>query len=584
MAKMFVHYSGTKAEFIAAGLATAYTNSIVFIKGGDAGTGECIYTHGEYFATAQELINALNYVKGVNVGGTNYNAAAGGGYVAFEAADPATVTVNADETGVKIGLSKTFTDNVSDIATRLAAVADDYLTSEDYEALEALITGDSGLAARVKTIEDDYLKAADKNELDGKIGTNATAITVLEGSDKGMSVRAIAQNEIAKQLESENISDSFDTLKEMAEYLSSHPQDVTDMNGKINANTAAIATLNGDVNTAGSVDKKIADAIADLASDGELAEVSGKVATLEGLVGEGKVSDRIDAAIAAEVIRANGAYATAAQGAKANTAIQDGVNGTYVSLTKDGTNLKVSETLQRVAEASETAKGLAEASDVKAYVDAQVSGKNVTAAGDDYVSATASGNKVTVTATDATKTSLALADSALQKTDITSGATNGTINVDGTEVAVKGLQDAAYATVESINNTAEDYAAAAEAAAKKYADDNFVKSAGHVVFTQTEKDKLAGIADGAQVNVIEAISVNGVTATVSDKTATVDVDCYTQDEVDALVSPKANAADVYTKNQVDEELTKKANVGDSYLKSETYTKQEINDLWVWEEL
>lgn len=538
MAKMFVHYSGTKAEFIAAGLATAYTNSIVFIKGGDAGTGECIYTHGEYFATAQELINALNYVKGVNVGGKSYNAAAGGGYVAFEAADPATVTVNADETGVKIGLSKTFTDNVSEIATRLAAVEGDYLTSEDYEALEALITGDSGLAARVKTIEDDYLKAADKNELDGKIGTNAAAITVLEGSDKGMSARAIAQDEITKQLESENISDSFDTLKEMAEYLSSHPQDVTDMNGKINANTAAIATLNGDVNTAGSVDKKIADAIADLASDGELAEVSGKVATLEGLVGEGKVSDRIDAAIAAEVTRANGAYATAAQGAKADTAIQDGVNGTYVSLTKDGTNLKVSETLQRVAEASETAKGLAEASDVKAYVDAQVGAKNVTAAGDDYVSATASGNKVTVTATDATKASLALADSAVQ--EVATGDTNGTIKVDGTEVAVAGLQDAAYATVASINATS-----------KQYADDNFVKKEGYVAYSDADKTKLAGIAEGAQVNVIESIEINGVTATINDKTASVTVDTYTKKEVDDALALKANAADVYTKTEVD---------------------------------
>lgn len=44
----------------------------------------------------------------------------------------------------------------------------------------------------------------------------------------------------------------------------------------------------------------------------------------------------------------------------------------------------------------------------------------------------------------ATKTQGALADSALQPADIKTGTTNGTISVDGTEVAVKGLGSAAY--------------------------------------------------------------------------------------------------------------------------------------------
>lgn len=554
MAKMFVHYSGTKAEFIASGFETTYTNSIVFIKGGDTGTGECIYTHGEYFATAQELIKALNYVKGVNVGGTNYNAAVGGGYVAFEAADPTTVSINAGSTGIQIGLTEEFVKSVDDVIAAVEAINKDYLKATDKTELQGAINVEKG---RVDAIEADYLKESDKTELDGKIKTNTDAIAVLNGKAEGSVDKKIAD---AIDAFAAAVTDdgTINTYKEALEWISTHGGDYTTLLGEVNQNTNAIATLNGNAETAGSVDKKISDAIADLASNGELAEVSGKVTALEGLVGEDKVSDRIDAAIAAEEARADAAYATAAQGTKANTAIQDGVDGTYVSLTKEGTNLKVSETLQAVADASETAKGLAEASDVKAYVDAQVGAKNVTAAGDDYVSATASGNKVTVAATDATKAFLALADSALQKDDITSGATPGTIAVEGTDVKVNGLGNAAYATVESINTTAEGYAAAAEAAAKKYADDNFVKSAGHVVFTQTEKDKLAGIADGAQVNVIEAISVNGVTATVSDKTATVDVDCYTQDEVDALVSPKANAADVYT-------------------------KQEINNLWAWEE-
>ena len=52
--------------------------------------------------------------------------------------------------------------------------------------------------------------------------------------------------------------------------------------------------------------------------------------------------------------------------------------------------------------------------------------------------------------------SLKKADSAVQS--IAEGATNGTISVDGADVAIHGLQDGAYATVKSLNDTAQGYA------------------------------------------------------------------------------------------------------------------------------
>lgn len=64
---------------------------------------------------------------------------------------------------------------------------------------------------------------------------------------------------------------------------------------------------------------------------------------------------------------------------------------------------------------------------------------------------------------------------------------------------------------------------AAEQNAKTYADNNFVKTEGYVAYSEDEKTKLAGIAEGAQVNVIEAVKVNGVDATVADKVAEVTV-------------------------------------------------------------
>lgn len=58
--------------------------------------------------------------------------------------------------------------------------------------------------------------------------------------------------------------------------------------------------------------------------------------------------------------------------------------------------------------------------------------------------------------------SLDKADTAVQT--VTAGETNGTIKVDGTEVAVAGLQNAAYTTVKSINDTAQGYVDTAKAA------------------------------------------------------------------------------------------------------------------------
>lgn len=98
----------------------------------------------------------------------------------------------------------------------------------------------------------------------------------------------------------------------------------------------------------------------------------------------------------------------------------------------------------------------------------QISDKNVGAQGDAYVSATAADNTVTVAATTKLSEAVAKAETAVQ--EVTTGATNGTIKVDGTEVAVANLQDAAYVTVESLNTTAQGYATTAEQNAKGHAD------------------------------------------------------------------------------------------------------------------
>lgn len=121
---------------------------------------------------------------------------------------------------------------------------------------ESNIASASDLTAVEKKIDNEVTRATEKDGvLETAINTQKDRIDALVGADAPaegetqMSVREIVQDEVALQLESENISDSFDTLKEMAEWLSSHPEDVAEMNDAIGKNTTGVATNAADIVT-----------------------------------------------------------------------------------------------------------------------------------------------------------------------------------------------------------------------------------------------------------------------------------------------------------------------------------------------
>lgn len=86
--------------------------------------------------------------------------------------------------------------------------------------------------------------------------------------------------------------------------------------------------------------------------------------------------------------------------------------------------------------------------------------------------------------------SLGKADSAVQA--VAAGDANGTIKVDGTEVAVTGLQNAAFATVESINDTAQGYVNTAKTALEGTATDT--DESVTIAGAKKYADKVAGAA------------------------------------------------------------------------------------------
>ena len=102
--------------------------------------------------------------------------------------------------------------------------------------------------------------------------------------------------------------------------------------------------------------------------------------------------------------------------ASLNATVTGTSTSTYSTVKIDEANGKLTAVTitDTIGNVSANKAGYAEATDVKAYVDNQVSSKNVAAEGDTYVSATAGGNKVTVKATEKLTVAVDKAETALQ--------------------------------------------------------------------------------------------------------------------------------------------------------------------------
>lgn len=135
------------------------------------------------------------------------------------------------------------------------------------------------------------------SELRGLIGDNADAIAVLAGDDTGKSARAIAAAEVAKIVADANAS--FDTLKEIADWIMSDTTGAASMAADI---TALEAKLEG-------VDKTVVESIAnaiDAALKVDNADKYALASTVSGLTGQLEtIAGQITALEAAKHTHAN---------------------------------------------------------------------------------------------------------------------------------------------------------------------------------------------------------------------------------------------------------------------------------------
>ena len=136
----------------------------------------------------------------------------------------------------------------------------------------------SGINSKVGTVPEnktvvemiaDAQAAATYNDTEVRslITANKTAIDTLIGSvdgDKSKSAREMAHEEVAKVVD--GAPESFDTLKEISSWISTHSDSAVTMDNSIKANTAAIEKLNGADTVTGSVAKAVKDGVTPVAN------------------------------------------------------------------------------------------------------------------------------------------------------------------------------------------------------------------------------------------------------------------------------------------------------------------------------
>ena len=319
-----------------------------------------------------------------------------------------------------------------------------------------------------------------------------TKVTTLIGKDAGKSVRQITAEEIARELVEGGASESFDTLQEIAKWITEHPDDVAAMNAAIQTAQEAAEAAQADVDAlekvVGTAKTTEAEATGlykyiDDANAGKVDKEEGKTLTSNDFTNDLKAKlDGIAAGAQANFITGvDEAEFTVTEGslsvnkiaaekitglndavtAKADK-VADAVEGNFAGLDADG-NLKDSGS--KASDFATAAQG--------AKADSAIQGVKV--------------NGVELTADEEKKVNVTVAE----------GATNGSVAVNGKDVTVHGLKSAAY-------TESSDYATAAQGA----------KADSAIQKVSVNGVELEATENGVDVTVAEStadgkISVNG---------------------------------------------------------------------------
>ena len=204
------------------------------------------------------------------------------------------------------------------------------LESSDLDTINSSIESINSSIEEINTALDSKLEASDLSALEGKVAT-------LIGVDADKSVRTIASEEVAKVVD--NAPATFDTLKEIADWIESHPESVAELNSRLTSVEENVSTLSSTVEGLGTSVEGLEAKDAEL--EASIGEATGRIGTLEATIGNaesGLVKDIKDNATAISTV--DGKVDSLTGRVSANEGAIETLNGSVATLESDVTSLK----------------------------------------------------------------------------------------------------------------------------------------------------------------------------------------------------------------------------------------------------
>ena len=219
---------------------------------------------------------------------------------------------------------KASTETVEALTGRVAAV-EGSITS-----INSSIVDINSSIEGINSALDSKLEASDLSDLEGKVAT-------LVGDDADKSVRTIAYEEVTKVVD--GAPATFDTLKEIADWIESHPESVAEINSRLNLVEGSVSTLSSTVAGLGTSVEGLESKDAELETS--IGEATGRIGTLEATIGNaesGLVKDVADNANAISTV--DGKVNSLTERVGANEGAIETLNGSVITLESDVKILK----------------------------------------------------------------------------------------------------------------------------------------------------------------------------------------------------------------------------------------------------
>jgi hypothetical protein len=504
------HKSGTYQPFLVDGKIEWREPSATTVEGLD---GRLTTAEGDIDALEGIVGNAAS--EGVEASGLVKSVADNAAAIAKNAEDIAS------EASAREAADKTNADNITALGNKIGAVTEGKTVVEMIADAKTEATyDDTALAGRVATIESDYLKAEDKTELEGKIAD----------------AKAEAISEAVTTVLGEGTHEDFDTLKEVADWILSDTTGAAALITRVS--TIEADYLKGADKTA--LENSI-DALGDFVGDlPEGAASTTVVAYIQEVVDGLKIGDYAKAAdltaLAGRVTAAEGKIAELeAVGAEKN--IIASVDETELKVDADR-KLSITGVAQNKITGLTNAAGNADtlANLLNSKVD-KVEGSRLLTSKEaeklEKLVMDESGN-VGISGTISAENVIGLDDLLGAKVDAVEGMGLSANNLTNELLAkLNGISEGAQVNV--IDAVSDEFTISADGKilSVKAIDNSKITGLadllsgkvdvveGSRLMTDAEGTKLAGIAEGAEVNLIDIIQVNGVALDITDKTVNI---------------------------------------------------------------